>query len=96
MMPESLQSNAVTRSLDIAWPDGTHTTLSHRLLRSGCRCAQCLQAARTGSTAPVPAEIALVHIEAYGAGAVNLGFSDGHARGIYPFAYLRALGNGAI
>jgi len=96
MMPESLQSNAVTRALEIEWPDGTRTTLSHRLLRSGCRCAHCLQAARAGSAAPVPTDVALVRIEAHGAGAVNLGFSDGHARGIYPFAYLRTLGNGAI
>jgi len=96
MIPDSLRSNAATRSLEIAWPDGTRSTLSHRLLRSECRCALCLQAARSGTAAPVAPDISLVRIEPCGAGAVHLGFSDGHARGIYPFAYLRALGGRAL
>jgi prepilin-type processing-associated H-X9-DG protein len=35
--------------------------------------------------------IAIVHVSAMGHYGVNIGFSDGHARGIYPWAYLSQL-----
>jgi DUF971 family protein len=42
--------------------------------------------------AAAPESLRLVRIEPVGEQALNLGFSDGHDRGIYPWAYLRQLG----
>jgi prepilin-type processing-associated H-X9-DG protein len=38
-----------------------------------------------------PADLTITGLASVGRYAVNLAFSDGHARGIYPWAYLREL-----
>lgn len=64
--------------------------LSHQFLRHRCNCADC----RSGL--PVLAvggaqDLAIVEIRPVGAYAIQLVFSDGHDRGIYPWRYLREL-----
>jgi DUF971 family protein len=79
--------------LEIAWADGTRSRLRHALLREQCRCAACEQQRRHGSgTNRAPESLRLVAIEPVGEQGLTLSFSDGHARGIYPWAYLRELG----
>jgi len=57
-----------------------------------CRCAGCT-AARTLGTAVAAADgLAITRIDAVGSYAVNIAFSDGHARGIYPWEFLETLG----
>ena len=70
---------------------GAELVLPARALRAACRCAGCTAAARRG--APVVAEdgIRLAAAAPIGGYALNLAFSDGHARGVFPFAYLDEL-----
>jgi len=80
--------------LEIAWADGHTSRLPHVLLREQCRCAGCEQLRRHGCGAPSSdAALRLVRIEPVGEQGLNLGFSDGHDRGIYPWTFLRQLGD---
>jgi DUF971 family protein len=87
----AIRLRAVSRTLEIDWQDGLASSWSHRLLRQRCPCAQCRAQLRKGSTVPTLPDIALTDVEPYGHYALHLMFSDGHARGIYPFDYLRQL-----
>jgi DUF971 family protein len=79
--------------LEIGWADGATSRLPHRLLRMQCRCAACEQQRRHGGGLPAAgAALRLARIDAVGALGLNLAFSDGHDRGIYPWALLRQLG----
>lgn len=60
-------------------------------LRTACRCAQCVRA-RADGLFPLSFEgIAIERVSPIGSYGINIGFSDGHARGIYPWAYLSQL-----
>ena len=79
--------------LEIAWADGHTSRLRHALLREQCRCAGCEQQRRHGPGVGTADEaLRLVRIEPVGEQGLNLGFSDGHDRGIYPWTFLRQLG----
>lgn len=79
-------------ALTLHWPDGA-TSLAAADLRSRCRCADC-HAARLRGEAPADgvAATTLVDAAAVGHYALQLRFRDGHDRGIFPWAVLRALG----
>lgn len=78
--------------LEIEWDDGGTSRLPHAWLRARCRCAFCARAARAGAM-PALAAVSLTEIRPISDQGLNLVFSDGHGRGIYPWAYLRALGD---
>ena len=90
-LPEAVELHAA--HLRLRWRDGD-SLLSAHTLRSACRCAHCVAAARQGQLMPVEAGIALTKAEAVGHYALQLGFSDGHDRGLYPWPMLRELGLG--
>jgi len=85
-----IHCNLARGTLALAWADAVRAELPHALLRRRCGCAACRQLRRSGGT--VSAEgVAVSGVVPYGANAVQLQFSDGHARGIFPFDYLREL-----
>ncbi|MFC6338684.1 DUF971 domain-containing protein [Pseudomonas sp. CCM 7891] len=89
--PKSIGKNDNHR-LRLEWADGEQW-IDHARLRRECPCSQC-QAFRLKGTPPqVPENVRVleVHIQGYG---VQLIFSDGHQRGIYPWAYLLQMGGG--
>ncbi|MET3354465.1 UNVERIFIED_ORG: DUF971 family protein [Xanthobacter viscosus] len=67
------------------------TALSAPTLRAACRCAACVADRARGTFSADFAGVTLTHVAPFGAHGLNLSFSDGHARGVYPFAYLAAL-----
>ncbi len=80
--------------LEVTWADQHISRLPHRWLREHCRCAACRQRQRTGTLADaLPAHLRLSEIHTVGEQGLNLVFSDGHGRGIYPWPYLRELGD---
>jgi DUF971 family protein len=86
--------DVVTLALDrarlrLAWRGGEERELSAGRLRAACRCAWCTRA-RIEGTAAVET-VTIESVTPVGGYAVNLRFSDGHARGIYPWTYLRRL-----
>jgi DUF971 family protein len=85
-----ISCNASRATLALAWADGVRAELPYALLRRRCGCAECRQLRRSGE--PAAGEGTRVSgVVPYGANAVQLQFSDGHARGIFPFDFLREL-----
>lgn len=76
--------------LSIQWDDAP-TRLEAVHLRQQCRCAACKQLASQGSTVVAAPNLKLVDVSPVGSYGVQLHFSDGHARGIYPWSLLRSL-----
>ncbi|MGY4524706.1 DUF971 domain-containing protein [Pseudomonas sp. TE21394] len=88
--PCAICNQREARQLIVRWP-GAEQAISHRRLRGACPCSQCRAARLRGGISLVPDEVRVERIEPQGYG-VQLLFSDGHERGIYPWAYLRSLG----
>lgn len=89
-----------TEGLDVEWSDGRHDFFSLSELRTNCPCATCREHRRTEQQRKSRLTIlpgnfggALVVTQAEPVGhyALRLHFSDGHASGIYSWAYLRSL-----
>lgn len=90
--PTAITDHGLRGLLEITWGDGLISQLPHALLRQRCRCAGCKQLARTGAVALLASPaLRLTHIEPVSNQGLNLRFSDGHGRGIYPWGYLREL-----
>jgi len=77
-------------ALTLHWSDG-ESALSAAVLRARCRCAPCQSARLRGEPASTAVPPTLVDALPVGHYAIQLHFSDGHDRGIYPWAYLREL-----
>ncbi len=75
------------RGADLAlrWSD-REAVISGSILRTHCRCAGCRYLEITGNTVACE-EIAVLAVTPMGYG-LQLHFSDGHNRGIYPWQYL--------
>jgi DUF971 family protein len=80
-------------ALVLRWEDGADQTLDAVLLRGACRCSECVaRRFRDAATADiVKPELSIVAVEPIGSYAINIAFSDGHLRGIFPWSYLREL-----
>ncbi len=89
--PVALRNRKEQQQLAVEWGDGAVAQFSHARLRAACPCSQCRAARLGGRIALVDEAVRLVGIHSQGYG-VQLVFSDGHGRGIYPWAYLRELG----
>ncbi|MFT4047643.1 MAG: DUF971 domain-containing protein, partial [Solimonas sp.] len=77
----------------LVWTDG-ESRLSAALLRERCRCAGCRGREARGIAPGAAPALRITTVEAMGYG-LHLCFSDGHDRGIYPWAYLRELAQAA-
>ena len=60
-------------------------------LRAACRCAPCVRARADGVFPRNFDGVVIERASPVGSYGVNIGFSDGHTRGIYPWAYLSQL-----
>ncbi|MCA6119389.1 DUF971 domain-containing protein [Bradyrhizobium sp. WSM 1738] len=76
--------------LSIADSDGRSLTLSAEALRAACKCAHCTRARFDERFPPGFPGIAITGVNDLGYG-LNISFSDGHDRGIYPKTYLLEL-----
>lgn len=83
--------HAQSGALTLAWPDLGPVRVEGQRLRSACRCAACEHGRRRGQPPQAPAGTRLERISPIGEFGLQLHFSDGHERGIYPWAYLREL-----
>jgi DUF971 family protein len=77
-------------ALSMIAADGSRTTLSAEKLRLVCKCAHCLRARFDERFPERFPGIAIVEVADLGYG-LNICFSDGHNRGIYPKSYLASL-----
>jgi DUF971 family protein len=77
-------------ALSLTMPDGRQIALSAEQLRLACKCAHCRRAQLDGRFPQAFPGIAIVAAVDLGYG-LNIAFSDGHNRGIYPKTYLAEL-----
>ncbi len=77
--------------LQLLWSDGLRVRLDSKPLRAACRCAGCESQRRAGQPPVPPADTLLTELRPIGEFGLQLCFSDGHDRGIYPWPYLHEL-----
>jgi DUF971 family protein len=87
--PQAVVDHRASGVLELLWPDGSTSRLPHGLLRQRCRCAGCEQQRRQGRAQPAVPDLRIAEIRPVADKALNIVFSDGHGRGIFPWAYLR-------
>lgn len=87
-------------ALTIDWSDGVQSVYPIAKLRRGCPCATCKTLRESMSksrltvlpqTSGTDAPLTVATAELVGNYALRVVWSDGHDKGIYSFAYLRAL-----
>jgi DUF971 family protein len=78
-------------SLSLTTANGQRAALSAERLRVACKCAHCIRARFDDRFPEHFPGIAIVQVNDLGYG-LNIAFSDGHNRGIYPKPYLSELG----
>ncbi|MDZ3994327.1 DUF971 domain-containing protein [Pseudomonas sp. Teo4] len=87
--PGEIRNKRGPGQLIVQWDDAEQV-VSHIRLRGACPCSQCRAAKLRGGIQLVREDVRVERIEPQGYG-VQLVFSDGHERGIYPWNYLRTL-----
>ncbi|WP_020175607.1 DUF971 domain-containing protein [Methyloferula stellata] len=90
--PEEVVLAADRRHLRLSWRSGDKMTLGAEDMRLACRCAWCSRARIEGTFEAHFEDASIASIEPIGDYALNIGFADGHARGIFPWTYLRTIG----
>jgi DUF971 family protein len=78
-------------ALELTMAEGGAIRLTAERLRGACKCAHCIRARIEGVFPEKFDGIAIVQVSPVGDYAINLAFSDGHARGIYPWPFLLGL-----
>jgi prepilin-type processing-associated H-X9-DG protein len=89
--PETVVLKGDRMRVDIAWCNGKAAEISAERLRAACRCAWCTRARIDGTFAALLQTVTIDRLAPVGDYAINIAFSDGHARGIYPWAYLQSI-----
>lgn len=89
--PDEIRNDVTARTLTLHWAAGRTQRVPHSRLREACPCAFCKRIRLAGGAPTTAPGLTLTAIEPMGYG-VHLAFSDGHARGIYPWSWLEALG----
>jgi len=74
--------------LDLTMAQGETIRIPAGRLRAACKCAHCIRARIDGVFPDRFDGIAITEVFPIGDYAINIGFSDGHARGIYPWQLL--------
>jgi DUF971 family protein len=90
MSPTEIRLTQGRKQLEIEWLDGARSSLDAGYLRAHCRSSRAVRRSLDG-TDTAPDDLRITDVQMVGAYAVNLAFSDGDDRGIYPWPYLRAL-----
>lgn len=88
--PLKIRNQRESRQLCLQWTEETQQLIPHAALRAHCPCSKCRAAKLSGRIPLIPEGVTLTDIHPFPYG-VQLVFSDGHDRGIYPWGYLEAL-----
>lgn len=89
-MINSLAASDDAQHLTVTWETGKETVLSAAYLRREAKDAWSIREKLDHGAIHVLPGITITGLVQVGAG-VNVHFSDGHEKAIYPFAYLREL-----
>jgi DUF971 family protein len=92
----SVENHLSQAVLTLQFDDGTSARNAACVRRAACPCSECRARRRAGQAVEAAPGVVLDKLEPVGLYALNLTFSDGHKRGIYPFAYLAELDKGIV
>jgi DUF971 family protein len=90
-VPLELTLHAGSGRLEVLWSDGARAGLSGPKLRAACRCAGCESLRRANQAVDAGEGAAISQLRPVGAMGLQIVFSDGHDRGIFPWSYLHQL-----
>ena len=90
-IPESVVLVRDRSRLRLLWPNGDKSEIEAGRLRRACRCAGCTRARIDGAFPGSFDGLSIKTIGVIGDYAINIVFADGHARGIFPWEFLRSL-----
>ena len=96
VMPDDVIVAKDGYQLRLVWAGGDDLALRAGTLRAACRCAWCTRDRVLACFAEPPDTLSLAGVDALGTHGLHLKFSDGHAHGIFPWAYLRQLADDAL
>jgi DUF971 family protein len=88
MRPDQLKVSKDGSVLDVTWPDQSFT-IPATALRARARDAVSIREQHDSGRISVRPDLAITAVQMVGAMGVNIAFSDGHDRAIYPWPYLR-------
>jgi DUF971 family protein len=89
--PERIGLSGEGSSLVVTFAGGRTAAIAAARLRLACRCAHCTRARIDGVFPQNFDAVTIRIVSAVGEYGINVGFSDGHSRGIYPWSYLATL-----
>jgi DUF971 family protein len=88
--PQRVELDRQAAALVLHWSEANVQRIGFHTLREACACAGCRRSRIDGKVLHVAPDIAVTDIQPVGYG-VQLIFSDGHDRGIFPWIYLEPL-----
>jgi DUF971 family protein len=91
MHPTEIRLTDGRTRLSVTWENGASSAFAATLLREKARDANSVRFAINGWAVPAASGLTITTIEPIGNYAVRLVFSDGHDRGIFPWAYLNEI-----
>jgi len=89
-VPAFVELDAATRTLVLHWLDAEPQRIAHHVLRTACPCAGCRALRMRKDDPNIPDDVVVSDVKPMGYG-LQLVFSDGHDRGIFPWPYLEAI-----
>lgn len=89
MQAQSVNIVGDGRSLDIEWQLGEHDFLDAHQLWRDCPSAHARRRRMDHPHLEPDHDLRIMSVSPIGLYAINIAFSDGHARGIYPWSLLR-------
>jgi DUF971 family protein len=92
MQPDQIVLRDSGQTLIIDWPTGRSDSLSAARLWTDCPSSRARRQRIDGEERAAPAGLRITGVAPIGLYAVNIAFSDGHDRGIYPWSFLDRLG----
>lgn len=90
-VPTELRLAPDGAALRLVWASGAIDSFAAAELRAACQCAECVRQRHDDRFPGTFPDVTIDTLDLIGAQAVNIRFSDGHGRGIYPWSYLRSL-----
>ena len=91
MSPKELQILDDGSALSVVWADGERIRLGAGALRRASRAASAIRARIDGLEPLAFQSVRLTELRPVGSYGVQMVFSDGHDRGVYPWSYLKEL-----
>lgn len=89
--PDKIRVPENKHSLFLQWEGEDEIEVAASTLRDHCRSAGSLSLAVKGLAAPARGDLSITMIKQVGSYGLNISFSDGQERGIYPWQLLRSI-----